>query len=158
MALPTTSNWFKIWLQDCLKVATTGGTIDLNPATTADFKLALYLDSGTYTGQNFDTDTYYNVGAWVATNEKTTAGGYTQGGQVFSAVTTLSVSAANTLTWGVGATTSWGGSTIAAEGCVVYATVPTNKYLMTFNKFAGAPSSVGGTFSVTYSSGILSWT
>lgn len=158
MTLPTTSNWFKKWMIDVLGQQTTGGIDFINTAA-GDFRLVLFRDAGTYSGYNFDTDTAYPSGVWSTTNEVQTGGGYTLSGLPLAAITSLNISAANTVTWGAGASVSWGGSTIAAEGCVVHATVPTNlKYLLAFTKFAGAPSSSNGTFSVTYTSGIISWT
>lgn len=124
--------------------------------TTDTLKVALYGNSGT-PDKTVTTAalTQYNGASsqWVTGNE-VSGTGYTAGGNTLSGVTFTQSTNVMTLT---ATSPQWTSATITAYGDLVYdSTVSSDG--VAFNYFGGVQTVTAGTFTVSYPSGIATWT
>jgi hypothetical protein len=152
MAFPATS-WFKKLLEDSLENT---AAIDLNDATAAAFKVALYTNAGT--GANLDTDIGYSGTLWTSSEVVGTA--YTAGGTAVTTATPTVTVAASVVAFDC-SDVSWTTSTITARGALLYYDILTagSKYGVVAINFGSDLISTAGTFSIVWNaSGVLTFT
>lgn len=131
-------------IYNCFKTDLMVGDVNLGSGGNT-INVALYDNSHAFTA----TDTVYTT-----TNELSTTGGYTQGGQALGSQT---VSGTSTVAFD-GADTAWTSATFTAYHAVIYDVTNTNSLICSID-FGGAQTVASGTFTIQWhASGIITLT